>query len=74
MMGSRKWCADAIRQAIAERDDWFKMVDLVPRVSELGQHGPISVQRIAQHVRVYEMPLEKRLIGKNRYEYRRPRK
>ena len=72
-MGGRKYIADAIRQAVQERDDWFRMRDIAPRVTELAEHGPVSVQRIAQHVEVYEIPLEGRLCGKNRYEYRRPK-
>jgi len=72
-MGGRKYIADAIRQAIKEQTGWFRMRDLTTRVTELVEHGPVSVQRIAQHVRVYEIPLESRLYGKNRYEYRRPK-
>ena len=71
-MGGRKWLADAVRQAAKEAPGWFKMVDIAPRVSELVGGKPVSVQRIAQHVRVYEIPLERRLAGKNRYEYRCP--
>jgi len=69
-MGGRKYIADAIRQAIKEQPGWFKMKNIVARVTELADHGPLSVQRIAQHVKVYEIPLEQRLCGKNRYEYR----
>ena len=71
-MGGRKWLADAIQQAVKEQPGWFKMKDIAGRVTEIADHGPMSVQRIAQHVRVYEIPLESRLYGKNRYEYRCP--
>jgi len=71
-MGSRKYIIDAIRQAIKEQPGWFKMADITSRVTEIADHGPVSVQRIAQHVKVYEIPLESRLYGKNRYEYRCP--
>jgi len=55
-MGGRKYIADAIRQAVKEQPGWFRMRDIAPRVTELAEHGPVSVQRIAQHVKVYEIP------------------
>ena len=70
-MGGKKYIADAIRQAIKEQQGWFRTDDLVPRVTELvGRGWTVSRQRIGQHIAVYEIPIEKREIAWNRYEYK----
>jgi hypothetical protein len=73
-MGGRKYIADAVRQAIHEQRGrgWFKLKEVTGRISELADHGPLTVQRVAQHIRVYEIPVERREYRYNRFEYRCP--
>lgn len=70
-MAGKRYIEKAIKEAINERNGWFKMRDIAPRVTELVGRWPISVQRIAQHVNIYEIPVERREIRPNHYEYRR---